>query len=341
MPESTSTEARLSPADGLIAGLYASVPDPLGTESAIDAELIGLSRSRIAHLRGLEIPFYGRADVDEKYASRRVLDAIDPSWTHIVTTIPSAVIHQQLDPWHGLASIDESSRSAAVAKTKAAAALVKRLNDHAGRRAVVQVNLCSAPSSTRDADRSSAASLRRSLEDLSGADWDGATMNVEHCDSKTGRSIEKGFLSLRDEIEALRTVKAAGVRCGAVINWGRSAIEYRDPARVVEHIAIAAGSGLLNGIMFSGVSGSSDSAYGAWKDLHPSVAFDPEIDRYVPESLLTPAEMSTCLIAADSPEVVGFKIHLRPIDRYDVECAVEFNEAMARVLYRETQKVVA
>lgn len=332
----------MPPDSGLIVGLYASTPDPLGTDGEPDARLISLARSTIPHVRGLEIPFYGRDGIGEKYAQPNVLNALDSSFVNIVTAIPSTVIHQQLDPMFGLASINDESRAAAVAKTKMASLLIRRINDRAGKCAVSQINVCSGPSSSLAVDRTSMAALRRSLEELLSHDWDGAALNIEHCDSKRGKSLEKAYLSIEEELSAAHEASTGAAKCGMVINWGRSAIEHRDPRKVIDHIALAVGSDVLNGLMFSGVSDRADSAYGSWKDLHPSVAFDPDIEQYVPESLLTAEEIASCLAGAQAghPSVVGFKIHLRPIANYDTQAAAQFNRDMSRILHREMQRMV-
>lgn len=334
-------EVYLSQLNGFIVGLYASTPNPLGVDCQFDYDLISLSKEQVLHTRGLEIPFYGLDGIAEKYSQPKLLSAFDPNWLNVITCIPSTVIHQKSDPMFGLASIDEQSRLSAAKKFKEASNLIKDLNDYFGRRAISHIQVCSSPSSSANLNRSSGDALRHSLEELIIHDWEGAILNIEHCDSKSGITAQKGFLDLEDEIEVLQRIKATQRDCGIVVNWGRSAIEYRDPKLVVNHIEMALDADLLNGLIFSGVSNREDSLYGYWEDTHPSVSNDPEIQYYVQESLLTPAEIYKCLEKVDNKEsmVIGHKIHIRPNTADNLAVAVQFNQAMSHILYREWNRV--
>jgi hypothetical protein len=108
---------------------------------------------------------------------------------------------------------------------------------------------------------------------------------------------------LTDEIRAV-----AGLPIGIMINWGRSAIELRDPDRVVDHVRQAREAGVLEGIEFSGVD-SRPSLYGdAWADQHPP--FRPDGDRVGHDgSLLTAERARTCLDEAGEVDFVAVKFN--------------------------------
>lgn len=81
---------------------------------------------------------------------------------------------------------------------------------------------------------------------------------IEHCDAfSTTHQPEKGFLDLAAELDCLR-----GTPAPLWMNWGRSAVELRDPDAVTEQLREAAGSGLLAGLSFSGAA-AQDGPYGA------------------------------------------------------------------------------
>jgi hypothetical protein len=87
--------------------------------------------------------------------------------------------------------------------------------------AVVAVELHSAPTRGPAGVSSSVASFRVSLGELSGWDWHGAALVVEHCDAwNADHAPAKGFLSLQDELAAIE-----GMPVGISINWARSVRE--------------------------------------------------------------------------------------------------------------------
>ena len=96
-------------------------------------------------------------------------------------------------------------------------------------------------------------------------------------------------------------MRAGGPRTplGVTINWARSVLERRRVEDAVDHIRTARAAGLLRGLMFSGCTGEATSQYGAWKDTHmPHSAV-------AAESLLTPAEVTRALAAADGRDGTG------------------------------------
>jgi hypothetical protein len=178
---------------------------------------------------------------------------------------------------------------------------VVSLNDTLGRAAVSAVELHSAP--TAHDVTSARGAFARSLDIVTGWDWDGAQILLEHVDAKVdGHAPDKGFLSLEDELDVL---SEGSLPMGVLINWGRSAIELRSAARVVDHVAMARDAGVLRGLVFSGVS-AVPTRYGeAWADQHlPPSAH--EVD-----SLLTAEMMDNALRVAGPLDFTGVKMSWR------------------------------
>ena len=181
----------------------------------------------------------------------------------VVTLVRNTVVRIKDDPKFGLASVDSQARGRAVAAALECVREVQEINDRAGRGITAAVEFQSAPSATSG---SSVGDLARSLDEIASWDWDGARLLLEHCDAgnRPGR-VEKGFLSLDEEIAA---IDDANVPFGIAINWGRSAIEGTSVLTPTIHARQAGDRGLLNGLMFSGVSDSDDARGGAWADAH-------------------------------------------------------------------------
>jgi hypothetical protein len=206
---------------------------------------------------GLEVPFTGELDDDE------LSGLLGGGHELVITSIPGVVAKLSADPAFGLASHDEDGRMRAVRFTRAAHDGVRRLHDTLGRRATraVLVHSASAPG------QGSVAAFRRSLDELTAWGWDDALLLVEHCDAAVpGVTAAKGFLPLDDELSALED--SAAPRSGVLLNWGRSAIELRDPDAVADQVAHVRSRGLLRGLIFSGCSPDPASRGGAWADVH-------------------------------------------------------------------------
>lgn len=283
-----------------LVGAYASAPtaEPARTYLEQVARLPGFG--------GFEVPCAGDVGEAETLAS-----AVAGSSDLVLTTIGPTVARNAADPWFGLASPAPEGRRAAVELVCGVAAVARRLNDRAGRRAVTAVELHSAPSRHGRAD-----SLSASLEEVAAQDWDGALLTVEHCDAATdAHPAQKGYLTLAEEIEVVRHAPGG---FAVTINWGRSAIDGRSAAAAADQIAQAREAGVLGGLMFSGVA-DVPSAYGpAWSDAHlpPSTGGDPDfadLRATEPRSLLGPRELAQALSAAgDRQRFTGLKIAVRP-----------------------------
>ena len=286
----------MSPADrGIFVGAYAASPTLFHWDAALEeAYLAGIDG--IAGVRGLELPWIGglhRHDPDW------LLRSLPARLDLIVTGVPCAVGSLAKDPDYGFASRAEHGRQAALEDAARLRDDIHRLTDAAGRASVVAVELHSAPR----ADRGSAEALSRSLAEIEEWDWGGAELVVEHCDALVdGREPQKGFLALDDEIGAL---SSTGV--GLSLNWGRSAIELRDPDSLPAHIARARESGRLRGLIFSGAA-AEPGAFGApWQDTHLPFARSSDFGWGDPHSLLTLDRARAALLSAGDLAWLGFK----------------------------------
>lgn len=296
-----------------IVGAYAASPTARQWDPAAeDAYLTGLAA--IPGLRGLEVPFTGQLHHDEDW----LLGRLDPTWDLVLTGIPGTVARVAADSGFGLASSRDDGRRAAVVFTSAMRDAVRRVHDHLGRRAVIAVELHSAPTAT-----GTAAAFAASLNEISEWDWDGVALTVEHCDAvRPGQAPQKGYLPLTDELSA---VAATPTVAGVTLNWGRSAIEGRDSATPRQHIAAAVAAGGLAGLMFSGAAAVAGQFGEPWLDAHlpPSsqsaagagVAELADLHAVEPTSLLGPAEIGQALRAAGGQQLfTGVKIGVRPLD---------------------------
>jgi hypothetical protein len=310
----------------LLVGAYATAPrvDSAGRpeETSFYAAL-----HAIPNFGGFEVPLL-TGGVMHATDERWLLGALFPRVAEggkrppsvILTCVPATMTALGSDPNFGLASDDARGRTAALALAKQARDAVARLNLAAGRRAVVAVEVQSAPCALRSA-RTSVASFIASLSEIAAWDWEGAVLVVEHCDAAPPSEVAaskhapiKGFLSLTEEIEAVRAVNAAApagqLPVGVSINWARSVLETRDAATADAHISLA--GDLLRGIIFSGCSGApEDTGYGSWQDSHM-----PHADA-ARGSLLTAACVRSALAAAKAASAApllftGAKITLQP-----------------------------
>jgi Domain of unknown function (DUF4862) len=270
----------------LIVAGYTAAPRSRADRLAYYQKLVSVPAAE-----GLEFGWLGPESVEDL---DDVLSVLPDDWSvtlnDITGTFRSSVTH----PTAGLASPDADGRAAAVALARRLAESVRAMNDQAGRRAVLAVEVHSAPGFANRVVEPDAGAFTRSLNELADCEWDGAEVLVEHCDALVdGQTPAKGFLRIEDEIAALAEVDGSGF--GLSVNWGRSLIELRDPVRVVEHIDIALESRLLRAITFSGTAGV-DSSYGvSWADSHLPFADPTDGDYAEPASLMTQRRVRTAI----------------------------------------------
>ncbi|GAA3909721.1 DUF4862 family protein [Microbacterium invictum] len=284
---------------------YAASPAHTDWDPALEHELLD-ALCALPGVAGLEVPWLN------------ALHPHDTEWflTHVpagarlaLTALPWAMQQCARTSGYGIASGDEDGRRAALDDLRALAAGIHRLHGESPAHVDI-VPLHTAPQGT-----GCAAALARSLDELTGWDWQGARLVIEHCDAVVpGQAFEKGFLSIGDELAA---IDAVGASVGVWVNWGRSAIELRDADAVTAQIAQASASGLLTGLTFSGAS-PADTTYGAaWEDRHlPVAAADPSA-----QSLLDDAHIAAALREAAGADWLGIKVSRAPADRTAAQVA--------------------
>ncbi|HEY7774517.1 MAG TPA: DUF4862 family protein [Marinagarivorans sp.] len=289
-------------------GAYASSPCNNGWDAQLETAFYTALKND-PRIQGLEHPFIGQlhSEDDEWFLAN-----IDPNWTFVFTCVPGIMNALKQNPAFGLASCNEEGRQEAVAFLKQARNAIAKLNAHAGKQVVKAIQIQTAPNQSKAP--ASTEALKQSLQDIVQWDWQGAQIVIEHCDTLIeGQVPAKGFLSLTQEIEALREINKRYKRSlGITINWGRSVIETRNVQGAIDHIEQAQTAGLLSGLMFSGASGQ-ETEYGAWRDSHmPHAKEDNSVG--AEGSLMTQAEIHNCLKTASAHElpIVGIKLGIRP-----------------------------
>lgn len=213
-------------------------------------------------ITGLELPF---ADALHPSGTAHLAGLLSPRWRNVVSDIPGTDRKSRADSRYGLASDDPEGRDAALADARRLNRAVVALGP-----TVVAVELHAAPTG------GSAASLARSLDELSRWDWGPATLCLEHVDAAVpGHRAEKGYLRVEEETRAvLAAFQSTGVRVGQSVNWGRSAIEGRDAATPLRHLEAMDQAGTLVGVVLSGAAASGPDA---WNDVHLGMrAHDPD-----------------------------------------------------------------
>lgn len=296
----------LTPATDLLLGAYAMAPAPGPDEDAFYAGVADLG------VVGLElpVPLAGSPSLDPAWLDR----TLRPTWSLLLTCIPSVMARLGDHPGYGLAATDDDVRGLALADVARARDLATRLADEHGRRRVVAIQVHSAPGPAGG----SVDAMARSLEQILAWDLAGAEVLVEHCDALVpGQPAAKGFWSLDDELAAVRLVLGthpATAPLGLSINWGRSAIEGRSAAAATAHVRTAAASGLLRALVLSGAT-DVETAWGpAWGDAHiPPRGADAALAPSAP-SLLGPQETEAAVRAAGDGTLLAVKVSVRPRD---------------------------
>lgn len=313
----------------VILGAYPASPTLFDWDPALESEFLD-GVEHIPEVSGLEIPWAGSLHAhDETWPLTRI-----PSRLRLVVTdVPFAVKSRLTDPSTGLASRDEAGRQRSLATARALRDDVQRLVEARGTGNVLAVELHSAPLRRQG----SPAALADSLAEIATWDWGGASLLIEHCDAEVpGHEPQKGFLLLDEEIEA---IAASGAAVGIALNWGRSAIELRDPDAVLDHVRAARDAGLLRAVIFSGAA-DRESAFGApWLDAHLPFARSTSVPDGDPDSLLTEERIRTVL-AEGAPTWVGAKVGW-PRDGSPAAPRLRMLADSARLLARATESLPA
>lgn len=305
----------------LLISAYAASPAHTRWDPELEgALLVGLCG--LPGVVGLEIPWLGALHPHDTAWLRANVPA---GATLGLTALPWVMRRCAADAAYGIASPDRDGRRAALADLRAQADDARRLNDD-GRARVALVALHTAPQLTADAD-----ALADALGEIAGWDWDGAEVVVEHCDAAVaGQSYEKGFLALADEMDA---VTRSGAPIGLWLNWGRSAVELRDPDAVTAQVRGCAEAGALRGLAFSGAA-ALDGPYGAaWADAHLPLLGADETSG----SLLDDRHVAEAIAAAGPLAWAGVKVSRRPSDRTagDVIRTVAANLAIVEAAFAQ------
>lgn len=279
---------------------YTTSPSPQIWDPAVESQFYHhLAKS--SEILGIEQPLY----LDSKrYPLNWLRENISDHLSMIITTLPVFMNLAQSDPLLGLASIHEKHRSAAVRVMENINQQIHELNQMFSRKVVSAIHFHSLPKNKEEL-RGNKAALAKSLQEIKTMDWLGAELNLEHCDAQLSlHEVDKGFLLLEDELEALNQVGGFGL----VLNWARSAIECRSVDGPIKHIQMAKQANLLRGFFFSGCTDNPTSEYGLWKDTHIPIQNFIE-SAYLPiESLLVSNEIRQVFNLLDDKIYLGIKV---------------------------------
>eukprot|EP01114_Cavostelium_apophysatum_P001447 TRINITY_DN1124_c0_g2_i2.p1 TRINITY_DN1124_c0_g2~~TRINITY_DN1124_c0_g2_i2.p1 ORF type:complete len:335 (+),score=65.62 TRINITY_DN1124_c0_g2_i2:104-1108(+) len=303
---------------GFIVGAYAAA-----FFSDFDSEYEGSLLRKVLLLKntlGFEIPIHSHGKLhrfDEDWFLELLKTSSDgKKCSHIVTCIPGIMETLSSDPHFGIASANEIGRQKALFFLQQVRNDVERLSHITN---VLAVQIQSAPTVNPEKQAlSSQEALIQSLKEILSWDWSGAHVVIEHCDAyDPSHECSKGFLSLEDEIEALKRIKSLPddqrpkTPTGICINWGRSAFEHRSAEGPLIHLRrLQKEEELLKGLMFSGVVEKADANYPAWKDSHSPFAPSSDTKKLnSSNSLMTLEEATKCFkIAGKGLLYQGVKI---------------------------------
>lgn len=295
----------------LFVSAYITAPgdDPQQEDAFFDA-VAGLD------IGGLEFALApeGARTLDPTWIDQHVL----PAWDLVVTLVPTMMVRLGTEPAYGLASDDETQRARALADVARARDLATSLAQTHGRRRVSAIEIHTAPGPVLG----SREAFTRSLDEILTWDLAGAELLVEHCDAHVpGQTAAKGFFTLEDELAVVQGYGLAPDVLGMCVNWGRSAIEGRDPALAVEHTRAVADAGLLRALVLSGATDVATPWGPAWTDMHIPPRGDDATLAGSAASLLGPDEIAATLKAAGDVPRIGLKYAVRPQDT-DVDTRV-------------------
>ncbi len=281
---------------------YTSSPSPVHWSSTEEAAYFE-ALAEDPRIIGIEHPFMPHTS---RYPIEWLVSHLPTHWQLCITTVPLFMTLAQEQPHMGLASVDSHGRQIAVDKLKELNQYVETLHHHFARPVVKAIHLQTFP--RQPAGKSSVDSLAQSLTALQQMNWHGVELNIEHCDAYIpGQVSEKGLLTLSDEIKIIHQIGGYGI----ILNWARSAIEYRSASGPIAHIDSTIAHDLLRGFFFSGCSAQVNAAYGQWQDTHMPPCGDQQ-SLWLPQTGLLDREAIhatwRALSAASSPAYLGIKI---------------------------------
>lgn len=246
---------------------------------------------------GIEHPYLPSSN---RYPLDWLSDNIPAHWSICITMIPALMQLNQGDPYAGLASTQNEGRQKALNLVAAMNDQVKQLNQLFGRQIVKAIHLQSTPSSDDSSIRGNKDAFKRSLAEIAAMAWQGAALNIEHCDAYIPRQTsKKGYLLLDDEIEVAEALGEYGI----ILNWARSAIEYRSAEGALKQLQRVLKTKLLRGYFFSGCTNVTTGLYANWQDRH----MPPQnIEK---DSLLTREQIQLILPNLPAEIYLGIKVH--------------------------------
>ena len=253
---------------------------------------------------GLEIPF-----LSAQYGDCAWLWPLLPAQSrHVFTMVTATMERIGSNPEFGLASTNAQGRREALTMMRHVAETIRWLHSSSPL-TIAAVEIHSAPSG------GSIEALYESMATMAQWDWAGAALVIEHCDAAVpDHEAVKGFLPLHEEVRLIDELRGTATTALAItINWARSAIEFRDPDAVSEHIRYCDERGVLGGLMYSGTSAVSGPYGSAWSDTHAPMQAEQCFGE--PASALTNERLSLTRRAAGNPLLYdGVKMAIRPAD---------------------------
>lgn len=153
-----------------IIGAYASLPATKEEQADYYQILAGQP-----WVQGLEIPSCDSITDDVEW----FVSQLSPNFTtNMLTPIPGVMQRVGKDQYFGLASPEESGKTAALDYLLNASWAIKAINDAAGRQVFTHVALHSAPTKIADP-----VAFNHSLDVVTQWDWDDAKLVIEHQDA--------------------------------------------------------------------------------------------------------------------------------------------------------------
>ncbi|HHY1437486.1 TPA: DUF4862 family protein [Campylobacter jejuni] len=317
--------------ENFFVGAYTSSPTLFKWDYQQEQSFFNLLKSSIK-IKGLELPYYGQLHL---YDEKKFLQLMDENWRYVVTAIPGNMekISNNID--FGLASNDNKARLEAVSFYSNIIKAIAKINCYFGENKVDFVSIATSPSIRKSLVSDSVGNLYNSLKTLLDLNWDGAKLMIEHCDSGRNEWAIKGFMNLEDEIEVVGKLKQEGYNIGITLNWGRSAIEYKNKNGILKHLDLIIENNLDYALMFSGVCNSKKSAYGMWQDLHAPIASANENIYGEKYSLMDRDSIHTVFKKIKNyrqAEFIGIKVMPMPYENADMQTRIGINRDTLRVI---------
>lgn len=317
----------------LFVGAYATSPTLDNWDKEKETKYIQAIKQQLNPIAGLELPFLDDC-IYNKNDDTYFLNLFDKNWKYVLTCLPGNMKQLSLNPHFGLASDNEKGRLEALKFYKKACSFIKKINKHFKSKKVISVVIATSPSLKHKDTSSSTIQLQKSLLEIVKLDWDNAKLNIEHCDSGRKSNSVKGFLSLKEEIEAILYInKQHNADIAMTINWARSTLEHRNATGAIMHIRETIKFGILRGLMFSGTS-DRKSEYGIWSDLHLPISKEENIEYFEETSLLSKKNIYDCFIELKDTKLsyLGIKVLSMPIKTSSMEQRIGINRDTMKIL---------